>query len=225
MRAFFRQLALALAWISLAGPSLAADNKLVTTVADINGRCLLESSWIDVAGRYIYWEMSGSRVPVRWHKSDFIFPRAADSDKVLADSAVLRTPFAFAVNLQEMSPSGMLRDLTWPELSFRDAMRIKLGKPNLVATTVVHRVQVRDLWERNLTNIDSIFKQDAVFEHYEYVPTRYSVCDVEVKYLMKGAEAVFEKPLIGKAVIKANQTVPLKAGERTFAEELLDRRK
>lgn len=223
MRAFFSQLALALAWTSLAGSSLAADNKLVATVADINGRCLLESSWIDVAGRYIYWEMSGSRAPVQWHRSDLIFPRVSDPDKAQADSSVLRAPFAFAVNLLEMSPTVKSRDLSWPDLSFRDAMRIRLGKPNLVAATVVHRVPTQDLWRHNLTNMDSIFKPDSDSE--QYVPTRYSVCDVEIKYLMKRAEAVFEKSILGKAVIKTNQTVPLKAGERSFAEELLDRRK
>lgn len=222
MRAFFCQLALALAWTSFAGSSLAAENKLVATVADINGRCLLEGSWIDVAGRYIYWEMSGSRGPGQWHRSDFIFPRVSDHDKAQADSSVLRAPFAFAVNLLEISPSLKSRDLTWPELSFRDAMRTKLGKPNLVAATVVHRVRAQDLWRRNLTNMGSTFKRESDSE--EYVPARYSVCDVEIKYLMNKAEAVFEKPLIGKAVIRSNQTVPLKQGERSFAEEILDRR-
>lgn len=222
MRQLFKRSVIALGITASTGACLGADNKLTVTVADISGKCMLETSWVDVSGRYIYWEMSGSRVPVRWHRSDFIFPRVADSEKALTDSAVLRAPFAFAVNLQEMSPSVKSRDLTWPELSFRDAMRIKLAKPNLIAATVVHRVRVQDLWERNLTNIDNMFKPDSDSE--QYVPTRYSVCDVEIKYLMKGAEAVFEKPLIGKAVIKANQTVPLKAGERSFAEELLDRR-
>lgn len=84
-------------------------------------------------------------------------------------------------------------------------------------------LRVRDLWERNLTNADSIFKPDSDSE--QYVPVRYSVCDVEINYLMKRAEAVFEKSIIGKTVLKTNQTVPLKAGERSFAEELLDRRK
>jgi hypothetical protein len=223
MRAFFRQSALVLAWTSLIGYSYAADSKLVVTVADINGRCLLENSWVDVTGRYLYWDMRGSREPVKWHKSDLIFPKVSDPDKALADSSVLRAPFAFAVNLLEMSPTVKARELTWPELSFRDAMRIKLGKPNLVAATVVHRVRVRDLWERNLTNADSIFKPDSDSE--QYVPVRYSVCDVEINYLMKRAEAVFEKSIIGKTVLKTNQTVPLKAGERSFAEELLDRRK
>jgi hypothetical protein len=223
MKAFFRQSALALALTSLVGYAFAADNKLVVTVADMSGRCLLENSWVDVTGRYIYWEMSGSQVPVKWHRSDLIFPRVSDPDKALTDSSVLRAPFAFAVNLLEMSPTGKARELTWPELSFRDAMRIKLGKPNLVAATVVHRVRVRDLWLRNLTNTDSIFKPDSDSE--QYVPVRYSVCDVEIKYLMKGAEAVFEKSIIGKTVIKTNHTVPLKAGESSFAEELLNRRK
>jgi hypothetical protein len=41
---------------------------------------------------------------------------------------------------------------------------------------------------------------------------------------MNKAEAVFKRPLIGKVVIKTNQTVPLNPGKRSFAEEILDRR-
>ena len=94
--------------------------------------------------------------------------------------------------------------------------------PNLIGATIVHRLKELELWERNLTNQRALFKDDLDAEHY--VPTGYSVCDLEVKYLMKSAEAIFEKSFFGGIVFKRNQTVPLNAGKRSFAEEILDRR-
>jgi hypothetical protein len=204
--------------ISGMGLTVASENKLTTTVADTNGRCLLENTWIDVSGRYIHWEISGQRVALRWHKSDLILPKVKNV-KVPDDSPRLRVPIAFAINLTEGSPR--LNKFS-PDLGYRDAMRAKLRNPNLIGATIVYLVNERDLWERNLTNRRAVFKVDLDTEHY--VPAGYSVCDLEIRYLMKSAEAIFEKSFFGGIVFNMNQTVPLNAGERSFAEEILDRR-
>jgi hypothetical protein len=206
-----------------AGLCFASDNKLTATVADISGKCMVEASWVDVSGRYIYWEVSGPRVRTNWHKSDLVRPRGGVSASVVDESPVLRSPFAFALNLSGVRGSGLASDLASPELAYRDAMRIKMKMPNLVAAVMVHQVKESHLSRRNLSNESNIFNRDNWDRSY-YVPTRYSVCDLEIRYLMNKAEAVFEKPLIGKVVIRSNQTVPLKPGERSFAEEILDRR-
>jgi hypothetical protein len=206
-----------------AGLCFASDNKLTATVADISGKCMVEASWVDVSGRYIYWEVSGPRVRTHWHKSDLVRPKGGVSANVADESTVLRSPFAFALNLSGVRGRGSVSDLAWPELVYRDAMRIKLKMPNLMAAVMVHHVNESDLWGRNLTNGANIFSRENSDSKY-YVPARYSVCDLEIRYLMDRAEAVFEKPLIGKVVIRSNQTVPLKPGERSFAEEILDRR-
>jgi len=224
MKPPFRRIALALGLVSIAGTSLGAENKLVATVADISGRCLLEGSWVDVVDRYIYWEVSGPNVHTKWHKSNLIHPRGAARANIAEDSVVLRSPIAFALNLRNDNfPTSRSEARLWPELAYRDSMRVKLKKPNLTAAVVVHRVDESDLWELNLTSGANIFSRDKL-DSKHYVPTRYSVCDVEVKYLMNKAEAVFKRPLIGKVVIKTNQTVPLNPGKRSFAEEILDRR-
>lgn len=209
--------------VTSVGFCFAADNKLTATVADISGKCMVEASWVDVSGRYIYWEVSGPRVRTNWHKSDLVHPRVDGTSSVVEESPILRSPFAFALNLWAVRGSSPASDLGSPELAYRDAMRIKLKMPNLVAAVMVHQVKESDLWGRNRMNESNIFKRDNWDRSY-YVPTRYSVCDLQIRYLMNRAEAVFEKPLIGKVVIGSNQTVPLKPGERSFAEEILDRR-
>jgi len=138
----------------------------------------------------------------------------------LVDGVPNSVPIAFAINLTEGNPR--LNKSTFPDLAYRDAMRVQLGIPKLIGATVVHRVKELELWDRNLTNQKNLFKDDLDAEHY--VPTGYSVCDLEVRYLMKSAEAIFEKSFFGGIVFKMNQTVPLNAGERSFAEEILDRR-
>ncbi len=209
---------LALLLIIGAGGAASSENKLTTTVADVNGRCLFENAWLDVSDRYIYWEVSGSRVTLRWHKSDLILPKVRNL-AVPDDSPRLRVPVAFAINLSEGNPR--LNKSIFPDLAYRDAMRVKLGIPNLIGATIVHRVNERELWVRNLTNQRNLFKRDLDAEHY--VPTGYSVCDLEIRYLMKSAEAIYEKSFFGGIVFKSNQTVPLNPGERSFAEEILDR--
>ena len=224
MKPLSKRIALALGLVSIAGTAFGAENKLIATVADISGRCLLEGSWVDVVDRYIYWEVSGPNVQTKWHKSNFFHPRGAAKADIAEDSAVLRSPVAFALNLRNDNfPTSRSAARLWPELAYRDSMRVKLKKPNLTAAVVVHRVDESDLWELNRTTGAGIFSRDKL-DSKHYVPTRYSVCDVEVKYLMNKAEAVFKRPLIGKVVIKTNQTVPLNPGERSFAEEILDRR-
>lgn len=224
MKRVQKRIALALGLVSLACTSFGAENKLVATVAEINGRCLLESSWVDVVGQYIYWEVSGPNVRIKWHESNLIRPRGTTKANIAEDSAVLGSPLAFALNLSNdsYSTSSGVAGL-WPEIAYRDSMRVKLKKPNLTAAVVVHFVDERELWKLNLTNGAGIFSRDKL-DSKHYVPTRYSVCDVEVKYLMNKAEAVFKRPLIGKVVIMTNQTVPLSAGKRSFAEEILERR-
>ena len=223
MSAFFRQIVSALGLTSLFGMSHAADNKLTATVADISGKCMVEASWVDVSGRYIYWDVSGPGVRTDWHKSDLVHPKGGGTASDIEESPVLRAPFAFALNLSAVRGSGPASDRAWPEMAYRDAMRIKMKMPNLVAAVMVHRVKESDLWRRNLTNESNIFNKDN-WERSYYVPTGYSVCDLQIRYLMNRAEAVFEKRLIGKVVIRSNQTVPLRSGERSFAEEILDRR-
>ena len=164
------------------------------------------------------WEISGPRVALRGHKSDLILPKVKNV-KVPDDSPRLRVPIAFAINLTEGSPR--LNKFS-PDLEYRDVMRAKLGNPNLIGATIVHLVNERELWERNLTNGRALFKVDLDAKHY--VPAGYLVCDLEIRYLMKSAEAIFEKSFFGGIVFKRNQTVPLNTGERSFAEEILDRR-
>jgi hypothetical protein len=223
MRQLFKRSVIVLGITASAGACIGADNKLTATVADISGKCMLEASWVDVSGRYIYWEVSGPRIRPHWHKSDLVHPTEKAQANASDDSPVLRSPFAFALNLSGARLKGPAFDFASPELAYRDAMRIKLKMPNLVAAVMVHHVSEYDLWGHNLTNGTNVFNRDNSDTRY-YVPVRYSVCDVEVRYLMNMAEAVFEKPLIGKIVIRSNQTVPLKQGKRSFAEEILNRR-
>jgi hypothetical protein len=199
----------------------AAETKLNATVANATGRCLMESAWVDVVGRYIYWEISGPRVASRWHESNLIRPKNPTLD-IPVDSSRLRAPFAFAIELKNFSPKTNGQKPVWPELVYRDKMRVKLGKPSLVAATIVHLVNERELWEHNRTNHREIFSNSLDATHY--VPTGYSVCDLELVYLMKNSEAIFEKPLFGRIVFKTNKTVPLENGQRTLAEEILDRK-
>lgn len=51
------------------------------------------------------------------------------------DSTALRSPFAFSINLSSLSATNSLAE-AFPELIFRDALRKKLNKPNLVAGDV-----------------------------------------------------------------------------------------
>jgi hypothetical protein len=169
---------LALLLIIGAGGAASSEKKLTTTVADVNGRCLFENAWLDVSGRYIYWEVSGSRVALRWHKSDLILPKVRNL-KAPDDSPRLRVPVAFAINLTEGNPR--LNKSVFPDLAYRDAMRVKLGIPKLIGATVVHRVKELELWDRNLTNQKNLFKDDLDAEHY--VPTGYSVCDLGMQAL------------------------------------------
>ena len=97
-----------------------------------------------------------------------------------------------------------------------------MNKPNLVAATVVQRVSNSDLFNYHLTNDSNPFRKDDWDSRF-YVPTQYSVCDLDIKYLMNKAEAIFETRLFGKTILKSDQTVPLKDGHRTFAEEILFR--
>ena len=92
----------------------------------------------------------------------------------------------------------------------------------LVAATVVQRVPNTELFNYNLTNDKNPFRKDD-WESKFYVPTQYSVCDLDIMYLMNRAEAIFEKGLFGKTIFKSNQTIPLKGGQLTFAEEILSR--
>ena len=114
----------------------------------------------------------------------------------LVDGVPNSVPIAFAINLTEGNPR--LNKSTFPDLAYRDAMRVQLGIPKLIGATVVHRVKELELWDRNLTNQKNLFKDDLDAEHY--VPTGYSVCDLEVRYLMKSAEAIFEKSFFGGIV-------------------------
>jgi hypothetical protein len=92
----------------------------------------------------------------------------------------------------------------------------------LVAATVVQRVRNTELFNYNLTNDKNPFQKDD-WESKFYVPTQYSVCDLEIKYLMNRAEAIFETRLFGKPILKSNQTIPLQDGQQTFAEKILSR--
>jgi hypothetical protein len=205
-----------------AGVCSSREGKLTATVADVQGKCLRDNMWTPVAGRYIYWQIDGPQIAGRWHESNLIEPERASMEGFPGDSTALRRPFAFSINLTAMSTTLSSFVDAFPELTFRDAMRKKLNKPNLVAATMVHRVKEADLFRLNLTNTKNPFRKDD-WEGEYYVPTQYSVCDLDIKYLMNRAEAIFEKQLLGKTLIKSDQTIPLKQGQQTFAETLLSR--
>jgi hypothetical protein len=195
-------------------------------VADVQGNCLLDNKWTAVAGRYVSWQMDGLGIASRSHESNLIDPEKAAIQGFQEDSTALRGPFAFSINLSSMGANHKLRSMSlgevFPELIFRDALRKKMNKPNLVAATVVQRVSNSDLFNYNLTNDSNPFRKDDWDSRF-YVPTQYSVCDLDIKYLMNKAEAIFETRLFGKTILKSDQTVPLKDGRRTFAEEILFR--
>jgi hypothetical protein len=204
-----------------AGFCFGRDGKLTATVADVQGQCLRDNMWTPVAGRYIYWQIDGPQIASRWHERNLIEPERAFMEGFPDDSTALRRPFAFSINLSSQSASNALAK-AFPEFTFRDAMRKKLNKPNLVAATVVQLVPNTELFNYNLTNAKNPF-QKGDWENKFYVPTQFSVCDLDIKYLMNRAEAIFETRMFGKTTFKSNQTVPLKDDQRTFAEEILFR--
>ena len=216
-----KQIVACIALVTAAGLCFGSEGKFIATVADVKGKCLRDNMWTPVAGRYIYWEIYISRIATRWHQSNLINPERVVDENIPKDSAVLRRPLAFSINLSSLSATNSLAE-AFPELIFRDAMRKKLNKPNLVAATVVQHVSNTELFNYNLTNDKNPFLKDD-WESKFYVPTQYSVCDLDIKYLMNRAEAIFETQLFGKTILKSNQTVPLKDGKRTFAEEILSR--
>jgi len=220
-RSLFRLIGACIALAMSAGVCLGSDGKVTATVADVQGNCLLDNKWTAVKGRYIYWQMDGPGITSRSHRSNLIDPEKASIQGFPEDSTALRRPFAFSINLSSMSATHSLADI-FPELIFRDALRKKMNKPNLVAATVVQGISNSDLFSYNFTNDSNPFRKDD-WDSKFYVPTQYSVCDLDIKYLMNKAEAIFETRLFGKTILKSDQTVPLKDGRRTFAEEILFR--
>jgi hypothetical protein len=210
-----------MALATAAGLCFGGEGKVIATVADVKGKCLLDKNWTAVAGNYVYWEINSSGRASRWHKSKLIYPERASNEGLPEDSTALRSPFAFSINLPSLSITSTIAE-AFPELIFRDAMRKKLNKPNLVAATVVQLVPNTELFNYNLTSDKNPFRKDD-WESKFYVPTQYAVCDLEIIYLMNRAEAIFETRIFGKTIFKSNQTVPLKDGQLTFAEEILSR--
>ena len=220
-RALSKPIVVCIALATAAGLCFGSEGKVIATVADVKGKCLLDKKWIAVAGRYVYWEINSPGRASRWHKSNLIEPERASLEGFPEDSTALRSPLAFSINLSSLSATNALAE-PFPELSFRDALRKKLNNPNLVAATVVQLVPNTVLFNYNLTKDKNPFRKDD-WESKFYVPTQFSVCDLDFMYLMNRAEAIFETRMFGKTIFKSNQTVPLKDGQQTFAEEILSR--
>ena len=218
-RSLFRPIGACIALAMSAGVCLGSEGKVTATVADVQGKCLLDNKWTAVAGRYVYWEINSPGSSSRSHESKLITPERAFVADLSEDSTALRSPFAFSINLSSLSATHSLA-VIFPELILRDALRKKMNKPNLVAATVVQRVSNSELFKYNLTNDSNPFRKDD-WDTKFYVPTQYSVCDLDIRYLMNKAEAIFETQLFGKTILKSDQTVPLKDSRRTFAEEIL----
>lgn len=211
----------------------ASEFKLSVTTADVQGKCLHQGHWIEVEGRYHYWQLtefskqfpekqdgSISGINVGWHKFSLLNP-TKKTELPRSDGGLVNR---FYFDLESIRPSPQTEELMErhsPEFRFLKEKKAQLKNQKLLPAIVVAEVPEKDLFRLNKLRDPNLFKDDV--SNPVSVPIGYAVCDAKVTFLMDGATARFTKSLVGGKTLKEDNTVPLGDGRKTFAAEFISR--